>query len=69
MKIVGVKEFRDNATMLLRGKEPVLITRHGRPAGIYAPLDGGELPLELREELFRLVTERVRQSLGGARGQ
>lgn len=60
MKIVGVKEFRDRATMFLRGKEPVLITRHGRPVGIYAPLDG-EFPLELKQELYRLVVDKVRR--------
>lgn len=59
MKVVGVKEFRDKATSLMNGQEPILITRHGRAAGIYAPLTTQDFPQELRLEMFHAVTERI----------
>lgn len=52
MKIATVKEFRNRATKLLRSVEPLLITRHGKAAGLYIPLSDAEaLPFELRKEL------------------
>lgn len=44
MVISTVREFRDNATGLLKSKEPVLITRRGRMAGIFFPSPEGTLP-------------------------
>jgi hypothetical protein len=35
MKISTVREFRDNATGLLRSKDPILVTRRGRLAGVF----------------------------------
>jgi PHD/YefM family antitoxin component YafN of YafNO toxin-antitoxin module len=59
-----VKEFRDQATKLLRGSEPLLITRRGKAAGLYLPLDETQdLPLELRKELQVSLARSVRQAL------
>lgn len=64
MKITTVKEFRDNATKLLRGSEPLLITRRGKATGIYLPLsDADQLPFELRKEMQRALASSVRQAL------
>jgi hypothetical protein len=45
MKISSVREFRDQDTGLLRSKDPVLVTRRGRLAGIFLPCTDTELPL------------------------
>ena len=64
MKLASVKEFRDRATTLLHSSEPVLITRRGKAAGLYVPLDEiDSLPLELRKELQMANAESVRHSL------
>jgi hypothetical protein len=52
MKISTVREFRDNATGLLRSKDPILVTRRGRLAGIFFPWPEASLPIELKRELF-----------------
>jgi PHD/YefM family antitoxin component YafN of YafNO toxin-antitoxin module len=64
MRLVSVKEFRDRATVLLRSADPVLITRRGKAAGLYLPLDEvASLPLELRRELHLAIAESIRRSL------
>ena len=64
MRITTVKEFRDQATQLLRGGEPLLITRRGKVAGLYLPLEEAErLPFELRKELQQALARSVRQAL------
>jgi len=53
MKFTTVKEFRDQATKFLRSEDPVLITRRGKPAGIYISLqEEVDLPFEFRKELM-----------------
>ena len=37
MKISSVRDFRDNASGLLRSKAPILVTRRGRLAGVFFP--------------------------------
>lgn len=37
MKKIGVRAFRDNATKLIAGGEPLQIERHGHPAGYFVP--------------------------------
>ncbi|MGH9608648.1 MAG: hypothetical protein ACRD34_03150 [Bryobacteraceae bacterium] len=62
MLISTVREFRDNATGLLKSKEPALITRRGRIAGVFFPSPEGTLPIEMKRELFeRLSAEIARQ--------
>jgi PHD/YefM family antitoxin component YafN of YafNO toxin-antitoxin module len=64
MKLTTVKEFRDHATKFLRSRDPVLITRRGKPAGIYVSLQKEEdLPLEFRKELMLALAGQVRKSL------
>jgi len=52
MKICTVREFRDGATGLLRSKDPVLVTRRGRLAGVFFPCPQTTPPLELKREVF-----------------
>jgi antitoxin (DNA-binding transcriptional repressor) of toxin-antitoxin stability system len=39
MKQVGVREFRDHATVYLSGSDPIAVSKHGRIIGIYVPLE------------------------------
>jgi hypothetical protein len=59
MKISSVREFRDRATGLLRSKDPVLVTRRGRLAGIFFPCPGATLPLEFKRELFGILSQAI----------
>jgi len=64
MRLTTVKEFRDQATKYLRSKDPVLITRRGKPAGIYVSLQEGEdLPFDFRKELMLTLASQVKKSL------
>jgi len=64
MRMTTVKEFRDQATKLLRGSEPLLITRRGKAAGLYIPLEETQdLPFELRKELQLSLARSVRQAM------
>ena len=56
MKIATVREFRDAPSMLLRSKDPVLVTRRGRLAGVFFPCPQVTLPLELKREVFRMLS-------------
>ena len=61
MEFHTVREFRDKATTILRSTEPVFITRRGKLAGVYMPLADGELPLDLKRQLFGVLAEQIRQ--------
>ena len=62
MRISTVREFRDKATALLRSKDPILVTRRGRLAGVFFPWPEATLPIELKHELFAMLsTEIARQ--------
>ena len=64
MKFATVKEFRDQATKFLRSQDPVLITRRGKPAGIYISLQEDEdLPFEFRKELMLALVAKVERSM------
>ena len=59
MKISTVREFRDNATVLLRSKDPILVTRRGKLAGIFFPRPETTLPIEFKRELFSVLSAEV----------
>lgn len=59
MKISTVREFRDNASGMLRGKDPILVTRRGRLAGIFFPRPETTLPVELKREMFSILSAEV----------
>lgn len=63
MKISTIREFRDNATGLMRSKDPILVTRRGRLAGIFFPQPEGTLPLELKREMFGLLSSEIARQL------
>lgn len=64
MKIATVREFRDKATSYFKEEEPVLVTRHGKAAGLYLPIEHPEsFPLELRKELLISLGQSISRSL------
>ena len=63
MRISSVREFRDQATALLRSKDPILVTRRGRLAGVYFPWPEATLPIELKRELFPVLSAEVARQL------
>jgi len=63
MRIVGIKEFRDDATKLLKERVPVLIMRRSKVAGIYVPLDDRDLSLELRRDMQLALAQKIQASL------
>ncbi len=63
MKISTVRDFRENATDLIRSKDPILVTRRGRLAGIFFPWPEGTMPIELKREVFPILSEQVRRQV------
>ena len=66
MKISSEREVRDNAADLLRSKDTVLVTRRGRLAGVYFPCPETNMPIELKRELFHVLSEQVRAEVSAA---
>jgi hypothetical protein len=63
MRISTVREFRDHATGLLRSKDPILVTRRGRLAGVFFPWPESSLPFELKRELFTVLSAEVSRQI------
>ena len=63
MRISTVREFRDRATGFLRSRTPILITRRGRLAGIFFPRPELTLPIELKRELYDMLSSDVARQL------
>ena len=63
MKVSTIREFRDNATRLMRGAEPLLVTRRGRLAGVFLPWTEATLPADLKRELFLALTAEVSRQM------
>jgi hypothetical protein len=59
MKIATVREFRDHATALLRGDEPILVMRRGSVAGVFFPQPGQTIPIELKREMYPVLSAEV----------
>jgi hypothetical protein len=63
MRISTVREFQDNAAGMLRAKDPILVTRRGRLAGIFFPSPEATLPVELKRELFAVLSAEVARQI------
>jgi hypothetical protein len=63
MRMSTVREFRDKATVLLRSRDPILVTRRGRLAGVFFPQPEASLPIELKRELFATLSAEVARQL------
>jgi hypothetical protein len=63
MKIRTVREFRDHATGLLRSRDPILVTRRGRLAGIFFPQPESSLPIEMKREMFATLSGEIARQI------
>lgn len=63
VRTATVREFRDQATKLLRETELLLVTRRGRILDFYLPATGTSLPLEIKKELFYALTRAIRRRM------
>ena len=64
MRIAGVREFREIVPEAVKGDEVVLVTRHGKLAGILIPLtDVKDLSKALRLELVEKLGNEIREHL------
>jgi hypothetical protein len=63
MRISTVREFRDKATGLLRSRDPILVTRRGRLAGVFFPRPEATLPIEFKRELFASLSAEVARQI------
>lgn len=73
MRIAGIRELRAKTASLLGGKEPVIVTHHGKISGLYLPLeDPDRIPTDLRLELARVLgrhLSKVAQGRGATEGK
>jgi hypothetical protein len=63
MKIVTLHEFRGSIGGRRRSKKPILVTRRARLVGIFFPVAEGNLPLELKCEMFPLLSSKIARQL------
>jgi hypothetical protein len=63
MRISTVREFRDKATGMLRSRDPILVTRRGRLAGVFFPQPEATLPIEFKRELFTTLSAEVARQI------
>lgn len=59
MKLATVRDFRDRATAFFRSKEPIVILRRGVVAGVYFPQPDKTVPLELKREMYSVLSREV----------
>ena len=67
MRSVGVREFRDRATALMKLGETIRVERNGKPVGFFVPVPVPRRSRqEVRESLDRVgdAVERVLNSTG-----
>lgn len=64
MKVAGIREFRNHAPKLLKAKDVVFVTRHGKLSGLLVPLGNPrELPVDLRKDLLEKIGECISRHL------
>ena len=68
MKVAGIREVRTKPAILFRGREPLLVTRHGKVSGVYVPLqEVDRLPDSLRQELSSVLGKYLAKQLARKR--
>jgi|PersoiStandDraft_1058852.scaffolds.fasta_scaffold86228_2 antitoxin (DNA-binding transcriptional repressor) of toxin-antitoxin stability system len=64
MKTTTAREFRSRFSKLARQGDTVLVTRRGRPAGVFYPIpDAQRLPMSVRRELFFEFSQDLSRAL------
>jgi len=64
MKVAGIREVRERSAAYLGGREPFLITKHGKISGVFIPLDPPDrIPDDLRREIGGAVRRALARLL------
>ena len=64
MRKISVRDFRNQISELVQGKETILVTRRGKPAAVLLPLtDSEKVPMEIRRELFFDLCKKLGRAL------
>jgi hypothetical protein len=64
MRVAGIREFRNQAPDMLKAKDIVFVTRHGKLSGLLVPLGSPQdLPVDLRQDLLQRLGEAISQHL------
>ncbi len=54
MRMTTIRDFRSSLATVAEGHETILVTRNGKPAGVFIPWnDDADLPLEIKREAFK----------------
>jgi antitoxin (DNA-binding transcriptional repressor) of toxin-antitoxin stability system len=60
MRVAGIREFRNRAAEMLKSRDIVFVTRHGKLSGLLVPLANPEdLPVELRRDLLERLGRAI----------
>jgi antitoxin (DNA-binding transcriptional repressor) of toxin-antitoxin stability system len=64
MKTTTAREFRSRFAKLAQQGDTVLVTRRGKPAGVFYPIpDAQRLPMSVRRELFFEFSQELSRAL------
>lgn len=64
MKTASVREFRSQMSDMIRGKETVAVTSHGKLTAIVWPVrDPKKIPMEVRRQLYLELSARIARQL------
>jgi len=64
LKNVGVREFRDHATIYLSGPDPVAISKHGQVIGFYIPVERDQEQAKRAIEKLGHSVEKILEETG-----
>lgn len=59
MEFVTVRDFKANASKLMRQKEAAMVFRNGKPAGVFVPWDDINVEDEVRRAALKALTSRL----------
>lgn len=59
MEFVTVREFKTNATKLMRQSEAVMVFRNGKPAGVFIPWDDINVEDEVKRAALKSLTSKL----------
>jgi antitoxin (DNA-binding transcriptional repressor) of toxin-antitoxin stability system len=59
MEFVTVRDFKTNASKLIRQKEAVMVFRNGKPAGVFIPWDDIKVEDEVRRAALKALTAKM----------
>ena len=64
MRPASVRDARSQFSEMIHGKEPVLVTSHGKAAAVVYPLsDPDTVPMEVRKDVFFAFSQKLARAL------